>query len=705
MLKIRVALYRWLIGLLIASTVPAVADSYGPLKYNKAYSEKPNGLIAILGNPELGIPFPVRYKAQRIANEEKWLLETSVGLSVMKADIKSGEVTTSEYIESATDWCLSKDANFLFCGRRGQDETSKRPYGGIIYECFDFRDGSPLWTLSLDKTLGASLYASMFSDDGQFLITLQSLGKRGDEAISTVIWYEVATGKKSRQVNLPGTMARTKTFRSEFLAEAAGLIFVTRPSEESVKAFIIRDGNNTAEPVELQPDKDVSSMNKDYAPQIITGGLDSEWIVFYSNYSVQFYKLKNEKLIPAGNILTPPDSFYFYQNHVRFSPDGSEVLVATQNKTLIVSTSEFPSPKATTIKQCTDLGDYTLDGKFFVFFDKGGGFIYNTEDWSSVTHLKKGNHSGHCCPITEASISPDGKFIVSSDGQCLLLWSKSGDLVAKLLSPKSDDKEKKVSMQSAVFHWDSDRIFAGDGWGFFSWELEKVIRASKRNRKGTLKIMGESIVHYDESNQTKPQLMDIALVSKEKNLITAKNKVIQYWSDGGTKASKPLLIPAHGMITRPRSLYLSGNPEGIVMKNAGHLTLIDPENKKKAVPIGHNASGVDAENGYYFKVNSRFIERIPMEPNGAKEDKMETPTDWAAYTTDQILTSKDGNRLTLLGNSIYGESAISVIDWRAKKVVSIQTFPWKTTSISTNKKGSKLILGSQQGAVYVIDIN
>ncbi len=346
------------------SVFQASAESLGPLKRYDPYSETADALIRVQGNPKLGTPFPVRSRVQRIADGNQWLLETSAGLCMMAADSKSGKMETLEFIDLPDDWCLSPDGHFLFCKRR-EPNTEKR-IGREVYECFNFRDGIPMW--ELDK--GKGIYDSAFSRDGQQLITLQALEDHQSEVSSAVVWYDVKTGRKSRQVNLPGTMKRTSSTTTDCLAESGDLLFVTRPSEHPDKAFSIKTGQDVAEPVELEPD------GEDEAPRVRSGGPHGEWVAFYTNQTVRLFEADEGKLMRVHDVSTPPVNMYSYESNVRFSPDGSEMLVSSQGGTLLVSTAKFPDPEFTREAISRQLGDYTADGKFFVFFDEGGGWIH-----------------------------------------------------------------------------------------------------------------------------------------------------------------------------------------------------------------------------------------------------------------------------------------------------------------------------------------
>lgn len=674
----------------------AGADSIGPLKRYDPFSETADVLIRIQGNPRLGTPFPIRYQVQRIGGSNQWLLETRGGLCVMEADTESGKVETREFIAMAEDWCLSPNGDFLFCKRR-QPNTEKR-IGQLFYECFDFRNGDPMWQLDSEK----GIYASAFSTDGKQLITLQELANNASDVPSAVIWYDVKSGQKSRQVNLPGLMKRSSGTASNCLAETDDMLFVTRHSDSPTKAFSIRKGQEVAEPVELEAN------GGDEAPQVRSGGPRGEWVAFYTDHSVRLFAVDGGELTLVHDVATPPSNLFSYDNNVRFSPDGSEMLVSAQGRTLIISTARFPEPDFTRQKVSCQLGDYTADGKFFVFFDEGGGWIYGTKDWKHVARLAQLDHPVHCCPITGAGFSSNGELIISNDDRRLLLWSKDGKLLAELTSPREKDNQPCIKMQSPIFLRKSDKIFAGDGWEFISWDVAEILKRVERTPINTPRVVGKAIISYEDPNRQEPALMNIALGFEGKSLVTAKDGVVQYWTNDGKTVSEPLLVPEFETTIRPRTFHVSGNPPEIVMRNGDSMTLVDPERRNDSRVLDSNVRGLDAENGFFYRVDpnsaDRVIERISLTSKDFPKDEMKIPPSWPDRSFGQILVSKDGSRLFVLRPGQDGGSALSVIDWPSKKVVSNQSFAWEATSFELSGDESQLLLSSHQRAIYVLDV-
>ncbi len=674
----------------------ADAESLGPLRRYDPFSETTDALIRVQGNPRLGTPFAVRSKVQRIGDSNRWLLGATGGLCVMESDTKSGKVETREFIALAEDWCLSPDGEFLFCKRR-ESNTEKR-FGRVVFECFNFRDGRPLWELENAEGLSAAA----ISADGKQLITLQALDDKAAEVPSAVIWYDLKTGQKSRQVNLPGLITRFSGTVSDALTESGDLLLVTRRSGNSAKAFSISKGQGVADPVVLETE------DEDDAPRVRSGGSHGEWVAFFTNHSVHLYRVSEGKLVHVHDIATPPVNDYSFDNNVRFSPDGHHLLISAQGRTLIFSTDKFSDPDFTREKVSCELGDYTPDGKFFVFFDEGGGWIYETKDWKYVDRLAFEDHPVHCCPITEAGFSSNGELIISNDDRRLLLWSKDGNLLAELTSPREKDNQTCIKMQSPIFLRKSDKIFAGDGWEFISWDVEEILKRVERKPINTPRVVGKAIVSYPDPNRTEPALMNIALGLEGKSLVTAKDGVVQYWTNDGKTVSEPLLVPEFETTIRPRTFQVSGNPPEIVMRNGASMTLIDPERKNDPKVLDKNVRGLDAGNGWFFRVDpnssERVIERIPLISENSPTEKMKIPSSWPDRSLGQILASKDGTRLFVLRPSEDGGSALSVIDWPSKKVVSNHYFAWQATSYELSGDGSQLLIGSHQRAIYVLDV-
>ncbi len=193
-----------------------------------------------------------------------------------------------------------------------------------------------------------------------------------------------------------------------------------------------------------------------------------------------------------------------------------------------------------------------------------------------------------------------------------------------------------------------------------------------------------------------------------KSLITAKDGIVQYWTNDGKTVSEPLLVPEFETTIWPRSFHLSGVPPEIVMRNGGSVTRIDPERKNESKLLDKNTRGFDAKNRYLFRVDpnaaERVIQRISLDSEDSLKDEMNIPSGWPDRSLGQILVSKEGNRLFVLRAGDKGGSALSVIDWPTKKVVSNQPFAWEATSFQLSNDESQLVLGSHQRAVYVLDV-
>lgn len=470
---------------------------------------------------------------------------------------------------------------------------------------------------------------------------------------------------------------------------------------------MIRKGKDTAEPVDLELEED-EDFYQNEAPQVRVGGPDGEWVAFHSRLSVRLFKVKEGSLERVFDVSTPPRNGFHYQNNVRFSPDGKEMIVSSQGRTFLIPTERLPEPEVTEIKISESLGDYTRDGRFFIFFDEGGGWMYRTDDWEYAMDKREvADHPVHCCPIVDASTSPDGKLILSNDGHSLLLWSDAGKQLAQLFSPREKDEKRSVLMQSPMFPWRSDRIFAGDGWEILLWNVDDILRAASRGPINTPRVPGKIVVSYGR-NHEESALMNISLGAEEKDIVTAKGTAVQHWSDAGTIASEPLLVPDYETSIRPRSFHMSEKSSGIFMRNGTSLTLLDPERKNQPVRIDRNAVGIDVRNGFYFQFDpnskKKAIRRLPLAGDGTGEDEMTVPPDWHYPTPGDFLVSENGKMLFVLRQDLSGKSAFSVIDWTGKKVIYDQKFPFSVTSFSVSEDESKLVLGSHQRAIYVLDL-
>lgn len=157
-----------------------------------------------------------------------------------------------------------------------------------------------------------------------------------------------------------------------------------------------------------------------------------------------------------------------------FSPDGSRILTASEDKMAIVWTLQS--------NILLDLKKHKDVVSFAVFSPKGKRILTTSHDytailWNAEGHLLKlltGNKVGHKDIIISAAFSPDGsKIVTASDDGTAKVWDTNGDFQFEL--------KHNGAVSSAVFSPDGSRILTATRDGTANlWNLEgerlRVIR-------------------------------------------------------------------------------------------------------------------------------------------------------------------------------------------------------------------------------------
>lgn len=669
--------------------------SLGPLKRFDPNAVKVDAVVAIHGDPKIGIVTRAECRVQRIANEDLWYLQTNSYVSVMGIDRQSGRVANREIIEVEPDWCVSPDGGHLFAARR--ELWNGRKSGTLVFECFDLKSGNSLWVM--DQAI--DVYDCSFSPDGKQVVIVHTLAENQESVPSAVSWYDLGTGVRTRQVLLPGLFYRLKDSCSDYLGFLNDGVYVTRPSKTDARSFLIKNGADVAEPV------DIGEMDSDQVLQVRVGGPGNDLVAFYTNVMVRLFRKHDEGLVKLHDIDTTPNHQWSYENNVRFSPDGSEILVSTSGKTMITPTAPSAKPVVNQPKISSSVGDYTADGKFYVFFDDGGGWLFETKTWKKVDRLEREDHPVHCCPITDAGFSTNGNLIVSNDKWRLLLWSQDGRLLAELISPREPEAGLCIEMQSAIFPIHAAKIYAADGWDFLEWDLAEIAARVKRKPVNTPRVVGKLLIAGGKVTRDRPVLMNITMDSKATNLITADGGTVRISPVGSKDAPTPLLIPEEEIMMRPRSFHQTDSKSGILLRSSYATYSLDPDGKEEAERLDPNAGGLDPDRRVIYRINDNSrpaeIERLSLESKEPSGDVMKLPADWVVSSLQELPVSPDGRMIVVQHGEVEDLSSLAVIDWDAKKVIYNQRLTWNARSCRFSPDGQKLVVGSHNRAVYVFD--
>lgn len=678
--------------------------SGGPLVRFDPNATPPRNLIAVHGDPTLGLTAGHSGVSRRIAKSDKWLvgLMDSTGrgkaVALMELDRKIGECRMKEILAVAEVPAISPDGTLIFGEREESNDKN--------WECFSLADNRALWSLEKD----VRVIDGIFSPDGKQLVVLHALGKYTSTMPSAVSWYDASSGQRLRRVALPGsTDPSMSADDGGHLAFSAGAWFVTRQSAADDRFFVIPNGAAVATPLKI--DGIVSGD----APQVRAGGLHGELLAFYDPFTVRVRRLEGTHLADLGGFSTPPpkNADATYPNNIRFSPDGKTMLTGRWGSSFVLPLTSPQFGKLVSVPEGAYSGDFTADGKFFVKFDDGGGRALDVASWATVNSAAKREHPIHCCPITEAGYSISGDYIISSDVNKLMLWTKDGRLLAQLVSER-EDKGFGVSMQSAIMPEGSRKIYAADGWNFLEWSIDEVARRLERKPLNVPRIVGKVVFNNRNRENGPAELMNISVDSSGENLITATRSEVRLRSMKAPDESQVMMVPEQNIMMKPRSFAVTDSPVRIFLQSSTMLYELDPAGSKQALLLNKSTAGFDVANGKVFGVagspgREGYLYSTPMgseRPRDATlEDTAKLPAEWNLYPFDHrlLLAGKGASLIVRAANRQNSGCILAVIDSRKKQIVWSQQVEWEPRSASLSADEKKLVIGSSNKSVYVFD--
>lgn len=685
----------WIVGLVVTlgaatpafTEEPKPQESMGPLKRFDPVLEKLPGLIDVYGKPRRGLPLESRRRMQRMAKQDKWCVEANGCLVVMEWNPQSFEMETREAITAWGDWCLSPDGMKLLTYRLKQS-------GSVgTTECFDLRSGKSLWTCEV----GMKTEDSIFTLDSKQVVILHS-----DKGGTLISWYDPETGERKRRVTIPGEIQGRG---GNYLGLTSRSLFVTIPREDHLsEGWVIQEGND--EPAKIAVDQTPSAT----PVQIEVGGARRELLAMYSEDVVEIFREEDGNLTRLRRIeLTPPPDGNSYSKSVRFSPDYSQLFVATSVQTWVISIQDTPQTEIKEFPTGLKMFDFTLDGKHLLSVNDGGGAARNpaTIEREDSPVFKK--EPTHCCPIVDAGFSMNGRMIVSNDHHKIILWTNEGKFLAELVSP-NEKKHKCIEMQSVLFVDRTMKVFAADGYNFLEWDLREIGDRAKGPEGISLGVEGK--VAFPErvaGGSGYPQAMNISLDSSETNLIVATPTVFRSRPMAEPEAEIDLPVPKDDIFMKPRYVYQQDQEPRILVASAKDMWMLDPAGKEQAIRLSYNFSGFDPKAKCVFQVvDGKERPQLNAVPFGMKQqatEVMQLPAEWKGHACSRLLVSKDSRWIVACHGQPGRTDSVAVIDWEQKKIVRDFPLNWMVTSMAFSPDDSRLLIGSFNRCVYHFDFS
>ena len=366
-----------LIAILVFSNAAAEEEvrqtSLGPLVRFDPNARQLKNLLAVHGDPGLGLTGAHSGVSDRIGNTGKWIAGLAGGggmptnVALMEFVGYPGEFRHREILRLNAACDASADERAVFGCRRGTNMED-------VWECFSLVDNHSLWTAEKD----VFVMDAMFSPDGGHVIVLHGLGRRSSSLPSAVSWYETATGRRVRRVALPGDAnPLVSCWNRNLLAWSQGSLFVARPSGDSGDFFMIPKDATEATLLEFD------GAEWGDCPKVRAGGSHGELLAFYDDGEIRVRRFEDMRMTDLGRIdVHPPDDGNSYTGNVRFSPDGKWIIASRCGRTRVMPVNrDGIGAAAKDLAEGSSSGDFTADGKFYICIDDGGGRIPSANLW------------------------------------------------------------------------------------------------------------------------------------------------------------------------------------------------------------------------------------------------------------------------------------------------------------------------------------
>lgn len=684
---------------------PPRHESLGPLTRMDPNARKPANLIAIHGDPGIGLTSNSSGVCGRIGDSDKWWLGLSgrtgmpENVGLMEFVRGTGEFRQRELLGLREVSGISADGRFAFGWREGKRWQ--------VWECVSLQNNQPLWAVEKDM----QVMDAVFSPDSGQLIVLHGLSEKYQPVMACAVsWLDVASGRRLRRVPLPMELPPfSSSSNRHLLALSMGSLFIACPGKDEGAYLVI--GPDADEPVAV----DTSGTGCGPAPKLAVGGCNSELIAFFDDSGILVGRHKAGALKELGRInLRPPEDGNTYTPGVVFSPDGKLMVVSRCGKTLVLEIGEDRLGSVVkTLPEGSSAGGFTADGAYFVCIDDGSGRVWNTRTWAVDDPLDHREHPVHCCPVTEAGYAISGDWIVSSDQNKLLLWSKKGEIMAQLISPKDGDGSR-LMMQSAIIVEKSRKVYAADGWNFLEWNLDEVQKRLERRPINVPRVRGTVVFDDRKSAGTCPEVMNIAMDSTGRHLVTATRLEVRFRSLDSPAESRMLPVPRQIIMMKPRSFQIAGTSGRVFLESSMQVYELDPAGIKDAVLLHKSSGALDAAAGRIVGVEhlpnrDSFLYQTSLgeqRPQGAPhDDGVSLPQDWNLYSFDhRMLSAANGSMVVVRGKrNSDGMGMLGVVDLAAKRLLWSEVLPWSPTTASISADGKRLLIGSSNKALYVFD--
>ncbi|MDA7881280.1 hypothetical protein N9A94_03155, partial [Akkermansiaceae bacterium] len=682
---------------LLGSAIAQSLHRYDPYQENE-FAPKHT-----LGNPRIGLAFPISHKVARIGKTDYWLIGRSLtsyhqSIAMVKLDRDLGECTTMQVIEAGGVWTYSNQSNYLFAGRPNTDGANSNihsePGGGLSYSCFDLKSNDELWSFPNERPV----LSASFSSDQKTVIVLAGESFNGSSkrsGIATLYWLDARTGGELKKVELPGESSFVPDhYYDGTLVDAKDTTYVFRKSEKEAQIFSVTRDSMTPKPLD---DEMGVETGVDLDWKIRIQPIEEKWMTLHHRQKVIVYQLKDGKFVEEGAFESGPSRFgYDDCSNVKFTPDGRRLVAGSDRNTLIVDLRENRTEKL--LEYGTSNLEFTSDGEFLVFWDKGGAWPTKVSNWKSVRDERVKREVFHCCPIETVSFSSDSKYVVSGDNHRFIVWgAENGQALAELTTERSQ-KERFYMMQSLEWDLSNGVVYGSDGFGVVKWPISDFGRGSSVRR-----LKGKPAIDSLKMPGSRYGLIDVSMDSTGEHLIVGDQRSVFYRSPSNPGQLKKIPLFDVDILSAPRSFGVKPGLECVFVASGGVLTRIDLAGvtEPKYMPGLFLAFSIDGDK--YLSLDRR--KKGEVEVRGLL-DGLVTKTLKADVTQYSVFSlSPDGKFFAYHSVTPAHRSLVTLVDVEQGEVVAKVPVPSQVMSLAISPDGRQLAAGCHNRAVQVWEID
>ncbi|MFT6862463.1 MAG: WD40 repeat protein [Akkermansiaceae bacterium] len=595
-----------------------------------------------------------------------------------RLDRKIGECRLSQLIEAGGRWSLSGDARQLFSARWDRKDKA-------TYSLFEVKTNKWLWSFeTADEIL-----ATTFSEDQKFILVMVS--ERAAENPVSLVWLDREKGKELRRVKLPGNgkVIPYESHGSVVVDTKEGTFVCKNAGNDHPLYFIDKKKGAVRELLAGQEEFVAHEDNWNVLVQPKTASI----VALHHGKTLHLFSNDSGKLTPihqvqAGSATYVNDDII----NVHFNDAGDRLVVGSLQQTVIIDLAK-PHQIHKRLDTGSATSDFSADGEFLVFWDRGGAWPFQTKDWASIREERSKKEAFHCCPIEAIAFSPESGLIATGDGHRYLVWSLGDkEPSAQLTSPRGTDG---CQMNSLAWGAGGKSLLGSDGWDVLQWDLGQPLSSP-----GADPVDG-TVAFGALQSRSERKMLEVATDASGRYAVVIDRKSATYYDMQNPGASRNLKIDPTDFGYRPRSFQVDGENQRLILSTTANIQLVglgasqDPFVKK----LGPDERILRGRTGEILVLEkSRDRKKVTLHSkkieDGTTTSSLEIGN--GDFHLPSVKVSPDGS-LILLGL----DNTLVVMDWESKKVLREISSPSAMTSGAISPDNHYVALGATNRAIYL----